>query len=81
MLYLEIREKPYADSRIKIVPDNSGRILNLRNVRERDFMIENPSKVFTRKVKQGEYDNVSEYKMSAEARIMNILSPVWKLPM
>ena len=80
MLHIEIREKPYAGSRIEIVPDNSSRIPDLRNILERDFMIENPAKVFARRMKQGAYDNIPEYQVEAEARIVNLLSPVWQLP-
>ena len=80
MLHVEIREKPYAGTRIEIVPESGSRIPELRDVLERDFMIENPTKVFAEKMKRGEFEYVPKYKVDAEARIVKILSPVWKLP-
>lgn len=79
MLHLEYRDKAYGGSKIEIVPDNPKRIPELRRALERQFMIENPAKVFARKLKAGEYDSMTKYQVEEEARIANFLSDAWVL--
>lgn len=44
------------------------------------MLVDNPSKIFSQKMKAGVYKNVSEECLAREAQIVNVLSTLWKYP-
>lgn len=62
---------------IDFVPDNLKDIPVMRALLENKFMIENPAKTFAAKIKSGEYDDLPDEDVVAEAEIANELSEMW----
>ena len=77
MMHLEYRKSSYKGTHIDIRPNHECDIPKLREMVMNNLNIMNPLKVFEEKMKAGEFEEVPEEKVAAEAKVVNILSELW----
>ena len=77
MLHLEYLKKDYKGCRIHIEPEKETLIPRLRHYCMHGFVVENPVRIFSRKMRSGEYDGVPEERVAEEAEVANLLSDLW----
>lgn len=77
MMHLEYKKASYNGCHIDIQPDHKSEIPKLRQMVVNNLNIKNPAAVFAQKMKNGEFEDVPEEKVDAEAQVVNILSDIW----
>ncbi|MCR4792668.1 MAG: hypothetical protein K5871_07950 [Lachnospiraceae bacterium] len=77
MMHLEYKKLDYKGCHIDIQPDHKSDIPRLREMVTNNLNIKNPSKIFSERVKSGEYDDRSEESLEAEAKVVNALADLW----
>lgn len=77
MMHLEYKKTAYLGSHILIQPNHESDIPKLREMVTNNMNIKNPVACFAEKMNAGEFEDVPEEKIAAEAEVANILSDLW----
>ena len=80
MMHLEYKKLDYKGCHIDIQPDHKSDIPRLREMVTNNLNIKNPSKIFSERVKSGEYDDRSEESLEAEAKVVAVGCDVSQQP-
>ena len=77
MLHLEYAESDYKGTYIDIQPGNASEIPGLRDMVNRNLIIENPARTFAKMMEDGGYEGWAEEDIAAEAEVANVISDLW----